>query len=90
MGLGVYVCGCLLCWNPELFYQDIELRAGIIILNYETSEVNAGRIEIDSILETLVDTINKPIDAFNHCIDASRYAITSQLEKPNKGKYFVR
>ena len=36
------------------------------------------------------NTINKPIDAFNHCIDAARYAITSQLETPNKGKYFIR
>jgi phage terminase large subunit len=35
------------------------------------------------------NTINKPIDAFNHCIDAARYAITSQLENPNKGQYFV-
>jgi len=36
------------------------------------------------------NTINKPIDAFNHCIDAARYAITSQLKTPNKGKYFIR
>ena len=36
------------------------------------------------------NTINKPIDAFNHCIDAARYAISSQLETPNKGKYFIR
>ena len=36
------------------------------------------------------NTINKPIDDFNHCIDAARYAITSQLETPNKGKYFIR
>jgi len=36
------------------------------------------------------NTINKPIDAFNHCIDACRYAITSQLKTPNKGKYFIR
>ena len=33
--------------------------------------------------------LNKPIDAFNHAIDAARYAITSQLEDPNRGKYFV-
>jgi phage terminase large subunit len=33
--------------------------------------------------------MNKPIDAFNHAIDAARYAITSQLENPNRGKYFV-
>ena len=36
------------------------------------------------------NTINKPIDAFNHCIDAARYAISSQLSNPNKGKYFIR
>ena len=33
--------------------------------------------------------MNKPIDAFNHCIDAARYAIMSQLMNPNKGKYFI-
>lgn len=33
--------------------------------------------------------LNKPIDAFNHAIDAARYALTSQLENPNRGKYFV-
>ena len=36
------------------------------------------------------NTVNKPIDAFNHCIDAARYAITSQLQTPNKGKYNIR
>jgi len=36
--------------EAELYYQDIELRAGIIILDYKTNEVNAGRIELDSIL----------------------------------------
>ena len=41
----------LILYNEaELYYQDIELRAGIIILDYETNEVNAGRIEIDSTL----------------------------------------
>ena len=41
----------LILYNEaELYYQDIELRAGIIILDYETNEVNAGRIEIDSVL----------------------------------------
>ncbi|MDA9588421.1 putative LPS assembly protein LptD [Flavobacteriaceae bacterium] len=36
--------------EAELYYQDIELRAGIIILDYKTNEVNAGRIEKDSVL----------------------------------------
>ena len=35
------------------------------------------------------DKMNKPIDAFNHCIDAARYAITSQLENPNRGQYYI-
>ena len=33
--------------------------------------------------------MNKPIDAYNHAIDAMRYAIMSQLENPNKGSYFI-
>ena len=36
------------------------------------------------------NTVNKPIMGFNHCIDAARYAISSQLKTPNKGKYFIR
>lgn len=32
----------------------------------------------------------KPIDAFNHCIDALRYAVFHQLENPNQGRYVVR
>lgn len=33
--------------------------------------------------------VNKPIDAFNHCIDAARYAMTSQLSNPTRGQYFI-
>ena len=36
------------------------------------------------------NTINKPIQGFDHCIDSCRYAISSQLSNPNKGKYFIR
>ena len=36
--------------EAELYYQDIELRAGIIILDYKTNEVNAGRIVLGSTL----------------------------------------
>ncbi|WP_339834348.1 putative LPS assembly protein LptD [uncultured Flavobacterium sp.] len=31
--------------EAELYYKDIELKAGIIVLNYETNEVNAGRLK---------------------------------------------
>jgi phage terminase large subunit len=34
--------------------------------------------------------LNKPVDAFNHAIDASRYAIFSKVGKPNHGKYHLR
>jgi len=41
----------LILYNEaELYYQDIELRAGIIVLDYRTNEVNAGRIKVDSAL----------------------------------------
>ena len=41
----------LILYNEaELYYQNIELKAGIIVLDYKTNEVNAGRIEIDSAL----------------------------------------
>ncbi|CAB4136691.1 XtmB Phage terminase large subunit, partial [uncultured Caudovirales phage] len=33
--------------------------------------------------------MNRPIDAYNHAIDAMRYAMTSQLENPHKGSYFI-
>jgi lipopolysaccharide assembly outer membrane protein LptD (OstA) len=31
--------------QAELYYQDVELKAGIIVLNYEKNEVYAGRIK---------------------------------------------
>ena len=33
---------------------------------------------------------NKPIDAFNHAIDALRYSIVNKLGRPTYGKYYVR
>ena len=30
-----------------------------------------------------------PIDNFNHAIDAIRYAVTYQLENPNRGSYAI-
>lgn len=34
--------------------------------------------------------LNRPIDAFNHAIDATRYATYNKLSKPNYGKYAIR
>ena len=33
---------------------------------------------------------NTPIDAYNHLIDAVRYAVGFQLQNPNRGKYAIR
>ena len=33
---------------------------------------------------------NKPIDAFNHSLDALRYSVVNKLGKPNYGKYAIR
>jgi hypothetical protein len=30
--------------QAELYYQDVELKAGIIVMDYEKNEVYAGRI----------------------------------------------
>ncbi len=45
--------------------------------NYKYQEDKNGKV------------INKPVDAFNHFIDASRYAITWRQLRPNYGKYAV-
>lgn len=34
--------------------------------------------------------LNKPIDKFNHAIDAVRYATFNRLSKPNYGRYAIR
>jgi phage terminase large subunit len=34
--------------------------------------------------------LNKPISAFDHGIDAARYAVANKLSKPNYGRYNVR
>jgi len=33
---------------------------------------------------------NTPVDKFNHIIDAIRYAVTYQLQNPNRGRYAIR
>jgi phage terminase large subunit len=34
-------------------------------------------------------TLNQPVDAFNHAIDAARYALMEQLKDPHKGEYYI-
>lgn len=46
--------------------------------NYKYKEDKNGKI------------LNEPTDAFNHTMDALRYAIFMKLSKPNYGKYAIR
>lgn len=34
--------------------------------------------------------LNKPVDAFNHAIDAARYSVWNSLSRPSYGKYAIR
>jgi phage terminase large subunit len=34
--------------------------------------------------------LNKPVDAYNHAIDAVRYATYNRMSRPNYGRYAVR
>jgi phage terminase large subunit len=34
--------------------------------------------------------LNRPIDAFNHLVDAARYATFNRLSRPNYGRYAIR
>ena len=72
-------------------------------INYGLNLINQNKIFITSRSKNLINelrnyvwmsdkqgnVLNKPIDAYNHAIDALRYAITSQLEDPNKGEYHI-
>jgi phage terminase large subunit len=72
-------------------------------ITYGISLINQNKIYITSRSKNLINELrnyiwltdksgvkmNKPIDAYNHAIDAMRYAIMSQLENPNKGSYYI-
>jgi phage terminase large subunit len=46
--------------------------------NYKWAQDKNGRL------------LNKPVDAFNHAIDALRYAVYNTLARPNYGKYAIK
>jgi phage terminase large subunit len=72
-------------------------------ITYGISLINQNKIYVTSRSKNLINELrnyiwltdksgvkmNKPIDAYNHAIDAMRYAIMSQLENPNKGSYYI-
>ena len=79
------------------------VKKGRDSINHGLNLINQNKIYITNRSKNLINelrnyvwmsdkqgnVLNKPIDAYNHAIDAMRYAITSQLEDPNKGEYHI-
>ena len=84
-------------------HNIIGVKKGKDSIVYGINLINQNKIYITKRSKNLIDelknyvwskdkegvVINKPVDAFNHCIDAARYALISELENPFKNKYFV-
>jgi len=84
-------------------HSILPVKKGKDSIMYGINLLNQNKIYITSRSKNLINelrnytfmsdkmgnTLNKPIDAYNHAIDAMRYAITSQLENPNKGEYHI-
>ena len=64
---------------------------GITLMNDYRLIVDPESINLIKELNNYVwlDKKTKPIDAWNHCLDATRYAITHALANVNGGKYYV-
>jgi phage terminase large subunit len=84
-------------------HQVLPVSKGKDSITYGISLINQNKIYVTSRSKNLINELrnyiwltdksgvkmNKPIDAYNHSIDAMRYAIMSQLENPNKGSYYI-
>jgi phage terminase large subunit len=62
----------------KLFATDDSINLIKELKNYKYIEDKNGQLT------------NKPIDAFNHTLDALRYSVVNRLSKPKYGKYFIR
>ncbi len=66
---------------------------GISLMQDYDLVIDEGSIELIKELNNycwLSQKSKTPIDKWNHALDAIRYAISYQLENPNKGKYYIR
>ncbi len=89
--------------KPGALRASLGVKKGKDSIVYGINLINQNKIYITKRSKNLIDelknyvwakdkegvVINKPVDAFNHCIDAARYALISELENPFKNKYFV-
>jgi phage terminase large subunit len=84
-------------------HQILPVSKGKDSIVYGINLINQNEVYVTSRSKNLINELrnyiwltdkegnkmNKPIDAYNHAIDAMRYALTSQLEDPNKGEYHI-
>lgn len=73
--------------------KDSIITGIAMMQDYELIIQEAGSSELTRELRNYVwndKRKSKPIDAFNHLIDAIRYSVYYQLSTPNKGRYMIR
>lgn len=84
-------------------HQVLPVSKGKDSIVYGINLINQNEVYVTSRSKNLINELrnyiwltdkegnkmNKPIDAYNHAIDAMRYALTSQLADPNKGEYHI-
>ena len=85
-------------WNIKPTAKGADsVMAGIDMLKRYKLHVTASSLNIIKELQNYKwqedkngNLLNKPIDNFNHAIDATRYAVWNKLSKPNYGSYAIR
>lgn len=85
-------------WNVKPTAKGADsVMAGIDMLKRYKIHVTSSSLNIIKELQNYKwqedkngNLLNKPIDNFNHAIDATRYAVWNKLSKPNYGIYAIR
>ena len=85
-------------WNVKPTAKDADsVMAGIDILKRHKLHIVKGSPNLTKELQNYKwqedkngNLLNRPIDAFNHLVDAMRYATFNRLSRPNYGRYAIR
>jgi len=85
-------------WNVKPTAKGADsVMAGIDILKRHKLHIVKGSPNLTKELQNYKwqedkngNLLNRPIDAFNHLVDAMRYATFNRLSRPNYGRYAIR
>ena len=85
-------------WNVKPTAKGADsIMAGIDILKRHKLHIVKGSPNLTKELQNYKwqedkngNLLNRPIDAFNHLVDAMRYATFNRLSRPNYGRYAIR